>query len=179
MNTVGYGDQLVDFGILGTNTHENLTQPNITTPEPSMLNSDMLGSNFDRNASPVLPQAQPKLMATQSQPNTQNAPGVDFEFGDFDDFAEPQQASQKGSFVAFQDDNISLTFDCTKTGNLMDINALYGNKSAFLLENFYIKIAAAKHLSMNLMPLNTNQMRPGSSGEMSQVQFHSLILSRK
>lgn len=127
-------------------------------------------------ATSPLPQDQPKLTSVQSQPPL-NQPepatlgGDDFEFDDFDMTPSKQQA-QKLTFTACDNEHLSVEFNCTKVGNKTDIKALYNNKTGFMIEDITVKIMAAKHLTMNMMPLNVDEMSPEAQGEMQQVSFY-------
>ena len=98
----------------------------------------------------------------------------DFEFADFGS-TTPSQQSQTQQFVAFQDENLQINFNCTKTGNKVAVKAAFANKTGFIIDNVNIQIAAAKHLTMTFQPLNTTQMSPGSTTEMTQVSPYNQV----
>jgi hypothetical protein len=108
---------------------------------------------------------------TQPQKSTD-----DFEFDDFDDSPSKPKAILH-NFIACDNEHLSVEFRCSKLGAKTEILAQYNNKTGFMIEDISVKIMAAKHLTMNILPLNVDEMMPDSKGEMNQVRLFMFLLT--
>lgn len=122
---------------------------------------------------------QPELHKAESVPpgHTQNVFGgdiggsmqdeaQDFEFGDFE-----MPKSEEMILTALGDENLELLFKCVKENQKTKIDSFVRNKSGFDITNYEIKIAPAKHVKLNLLPLSSKTAKANSEHEITQVSF--------
>ena len=149
---------LFDMDLFGGGGQVN-QQPAQQVPANNMMTMDLFGNS----------QNQP-----QQTPNLQNFNlGMDMGMGlntNNQNTNPPNNQEQYDlEFSAFKTDHLDIMFHCNKQGTTTKIKACYNNLKPTLIGDLNVKLAAAKHLRMNLMPLNKDSVDSNSKNITHQM----------
>lgn len=75
---------------------------------------------------------------------------------------KPQGDAYDLEFSAFSTDHLEIKFHCKREGQKVIVKACYNNLKPAMIGSLNVKLAAAKHLRMNLMPLNKDSVDANS-----------------
>ena len=123
-------------------------------PQSNMMNMDQFGGQ---------PQAQPMNMNLNMNMNLAGkSPNINSPM-------KPPEEAYDLEFTAFSTDHLEIKFHCKKDGQKVTIKAFYNNLKPTLIGSLNVKLAAAKHLRMNLMPLNKDSVDSNSKNTTYQM----------
>lgn len=156
-------NDLYDMDLFGGMTQKQEPQ----VPVPQQNPSQNIGG-FDLMGGDMLGGSNP----TTNQPKVPSSPQNDgFEFDDFEDDKKKTADDPNAlKFTAFTTEHLDVKFVSKKeTENKTVVHSVYANKTTNFISDLSVKVAAAKHLKMNLMSLNKDSIDPNNDGETSQT----------
>ena len=78
-------------------------------------------------------------------------------------------AASSSAFRAYENQHLEINMKCNKeSADTASIQAIFSNKTGYLVENLVFQVAVMKHLKLSVNPLNSTSMQPYSRDSVIQ-----------